>query len=112
MLSRMAERSVYLSAGARLARCAWLRMLRDSTGEAPAWSVHESAYFVIPAIFRRESIPDAMDARQKTAGMTDRGGRFMSSVALCIAVAVAGCSSPPPASTPETVPVNVAAVVQ
>jgi multidrug efflux system membrane fusion protein len=87
-------------------------MLRDSTGEAPAWSVHESAYFVIPAIFRRESIPDAMDARQKTAGMTDRGGRFMSSVALCIAVAVAGCSSPPPASTPETVPVNVAAVVQ
>lgn len=36
----------------------------------------------------------------------------MSSVALCIAVAVAGCSSTPPASTPETVPVNVAAVVQ
>jgi hypothetical protein len=36
----------------------------------------KSAHFVIPAIFR-ESIPHAMEVRQETAGMTDRGGRLM-----------------------------------
>jgi multidrug efflux system membrane fusion protein len=36
----------------------------------------------------------------------------MLSVALCSAVGVTGCSSNPPASAPEAVPVNVAAVVQ
>lgn len=36
----------------------------------------------------------------------------MLSAALCGAVALTGCSSNPPASAPEAVPVNVAAVVQ
>jgi len=37
---------------------------------------------------------------------------LMLSVALCSAVAMTGCRSTPPASAPEAVPVNVAAVVQ
>jgi hypothetical protein len=52
--------------------------LRDPTGGAPAWSAHEPAHFVMPAIFRRESIPHALDARLKIAGMTDWNNRFTS----------------------------------
>jgi multidrug efflux system membrane fusion protein len=41
------------------------------------------------------------------------GARMLNAVlALCCAVAVTGCSSKPASSAPETVPVNIAAVVQ
>jgi multidrug efflux system membrane fusion protein len=49
---------------------------------------------------------------QRAGARLGRPSLVMSSVALCGAVALTGCTSKPPASTPEAVPVNVAVVVQ
>ena len=45
---------------------------RDPSGRAAALTDDELSYSVIPAILRRESIRQALDARQEIAGMTFR----------------------------------------
>jgi multidrug efflux system membrane fusion protein len=69
---------------------------------------------------RRAAVDEEMLSRLQDRAVNRRAGArlvhclwlLLLSMALCSAVAVTGCSSTPPASAPEAVPVNVAAVVQ
>jgi hypothetical protein len=49
------------------------KIIFASPAEAPAWSADELDHSVIPAIFERESIRHALDARQMTTGIVQGG---------------------------------------